>query len=56
MVVLNGADGVSDMLTKALSLGGTGLGPARQLMDSMRTEPEPANGEVARSVKDRLGR
>jgi uncharacterized membrane protein YqiK len=36
MVVFNGADGVSDMLTKALSLGGTGLGLARELMDTMR--------------------
>ncbi|MFI5609825.1 SPFH domain-containing protein [Amycolatopsis sp. NPDC051903] len=35
MVVLNGADGMSDMFTKALSLGGTGLGLARQLMDAM---------------------
>jgi uncharacterized membrane protein YqiK len=38
MVVLNGADGVSDMLTKALSMGGTGLGLARQLMDALRTD------------------
>jgi hypothetical protein len=36
MVVFNGAEGVSDMLTKALSLGGTGLGLARELMDTMR--------------------
>jgi uncharacterized membrane protein YqiK len=35
MVVLNGADGMSDMFAKALSLGGTGLGLARQLMDAM---------------------
>jgi uncharacterized membrane protein YqiK len=38
MIVLNGADGVSDMFAKALSLGGTGLGLARQLMDAMRPE------------------
>lgn len=42
MVVLNGADGVSDMFAKALSLGGTGLGLARQLMDAMR--PNDKNG------------
>jgi uncharacterized membrane protein YqiK len=36
MVVLNGADGISDMFAKALSLGGTGLGLARQLMDAMK--------------------
>jgi uncharacterized membrane protein YqiK len=39
MVVFNGADGISDMLTKALSMGGTGLGLARQLMDAMHTDP-----------------
>lgn len=39
MVVLNGADGVSDLFTKALSLGGTGLGLARQLMEAMQ-DPE----------------
>ena len=38
MVVFNGADGVSDLLTKALSMGGTGLGLARQLMDAMRAD------------------
>jgi len=31
MVVLNGADGVEDMLAKALTMGGTGLGLARNL-------------------------
>ena len=35
MVVLNGAQGVEDMLAKALTLGGTGLGVARQLLSSM---------------------
>ena len=42
MVVFNGADGVSDLLTKALSMGGTGLGLARQLMDAMRADGHPA--------------
>jgi uncharacterized membrane protein YqiK len=48
MVVFNGADGVADMLTKALSMGGTGLGLARQLMDAMRGSgaPTTANGKV----------
>ncbi|HET9141853.1 SPFH domain-containing protein [Actinophytocola sp.] len=45
MVVLNGADGVTDMFAKALTLGGTGLGLARQLMDAMKptesTQPKP---------------
>ncbi|MQY04974.1 flotillin family protein [Actinomadura macrotermitis] len=35
MVVLNGADGVEDMLAKALTLGGTGLGVARSLLAGM---------------------
>jgi flotillin len=50
MVVLNGADGVSDMFTKALSLGGTGLGLARQLMDAMKPAESPhpkGNGSVS---------
>ncbi|MEV6900127.1 SPFH domain-containing protein [Amycolatopsis sp. NPDC051372] len=42
MVVLNGADGMSDMFTKALSLGGTGLGLARQLMDAMGSPSKPS--------------
>ncbi|UGQ08915.1 flotillin family protein [Yinghuangia sp. ASG 101] len=35
MVLLNGADGMTDMFTKALTLGGTGLGLARQLLAAM---------------------
>ncbi len=35
MVVLNGADGMADMLAKTLTMGGTGLGLARQLLASM---------------------
>ncbi len=35
MVVLNGADGMSDLFAKALTMGGTGLGLARQLLSSM---------------------
>ncbi|GAA1893613.1 SPFH domain-containing protein [Streptantibioticus ferralitis] len=38
MVLLNGADGMSDMFAKALTMGGTGLGLARQLLASMNTE------------------
>ncbi|MER7171671.1 flotillin family protein [Streptomyces mesophilus] len=41
MVVLNGADGMSDLLAKALTMGGTGLGLARQLMSAMN-----GNGQV----------
>ena len=43
MVVLNGADGMSDLFAKALTLGGTGLGLARQLMDGMRDDTKPAD-------------
>jgi uncharacterized membrane protein YqiK len=39
MVVLNGADGVADLLTKALAMGGTGLGLARQLLGAMSQAP-----------------
>ncbi|MGW1405514.1 flotillin family protein [Streptomyces sp. NPDC002403] len=45
MVLLNGADGMSDMFAKALTMGGTGLGLARQLLATMsqgdRAEPAP---------------
>lgn len=39
MVLLNGADGMADMFAKALTMGGTGLGVARQLLASMGTAP-----------------
>ncbi|WP_369174300.1 flotillin domain-containing protein [Streptomyces sp. R28] len=35
MVLLNGADGMADVFGKALTMGGTGFGPARQLLASM---------------------
>ncbi len=46
MVVLNGADGMADLLTKALAMGGTGLGLARTLLASMGGDkPDvPSNG------------
>jgi len=43
MVVLNGAEGVEDMLAKALTLGGTGLGLARRLLANMNGP----NGQAA---------
>ena len=45
MVVLNGAEGVNDMLAKALTMGGTGLGLARNLLTSMKQEQGGADGE-----------
>ena len=54
MVVLNGADGVSDLLTKALAMGGTGLGIARQLLGAMGERPaaQGTNGAVAVAAAD----
>lgn len=45
MVLLNGADGMSDMFAKALTMGGTGLGLARQLLSSMGQDQ---NGQVGK--------
>ncbi|MFJ8360933.1 flotillin family protein [Streptomyces sp. NPDC093984] len=44
MVLLNGADGMADMFAKALTMGGTGLGLARQLLSSMNQNTAPAAG------------
>jgi hypothetical protein len=44
MVLLNGADGMSDMFAKALTMGGTGLGLARQLLASMNQDGATGNG------------
>lgn len=44
MVVLNGAEGVNDMLAKALTMGGTGLGLARQLLASMKDDASGSGG------------
>lgn len=41
MVLLNGADGMSDLFAKALTMGGTGLGLARQLLATMGTADGP---------------
>ncbi|MFI1969900.1 flotillin [Streptomyces cinnamoneus] len=47
MVLLNGADGVSDLFAKALTMGGTGLGLARQLLAAMGTADGPGAGTRA---------
>ncbi|MFF4213127.1 flotillin family protein [Streptomyces sp. NPDC001796] len=44
MVLLNGADGMADMFAKALTMGGTGLGLARQLLSSMNQNGTPPAG------------
>jgi uncharacterized membrane protein YqiK len=49
MVLLNGADGMADVFAKALTMGGTGLGLARQLLASMNQKGTPGttgNGPV----------
>ncbi|HEY8480712.1 MAG TPA: SPFH domain-containing protein, partial [Spirillospora sp.] len=51
LVVLNGAQGVEDMLAKALTLGGTGLGLARQLLGSINVQNGSAgNGSAPASA------
>ena len=52
MVVLNGAEGVNDMLAKALTMGGTGLGLARNLLASLKPE---ANGAAEADGGSRNG-
>ncbi|MFJ5303260.1 flotillin family protein [Streptomyces sp. NPDC088350] len=47
MVVLNGADGMAEMLAKALTMGGTGLGLARQLLATMNQNGQTPNGTSA---------
>ncbi|MYS44836.1 flotillin family protein, partial [Streptomyces sp. SID5998] len=44
MVLLNGADGMSELFAKALTMGGTGLGLARQLLSSMNQNGQAHNG------------
>ncbi|MCC9710884.1 flotillin family protein [Streptomyces sp. MNU76] len=46
MVLLNGADGMADMFAKALTMGGTGLGLARQLLASMNQNGVPSDGSA----------
>ncbi|GAA2850727.1 flotillin family protein [Streptosporangium fragile] len=59
MVVLNGAQGIEDMLAKALTLGGTGLGLARSLLNgaapgTVQTAQNgtPPNGTVQNATSD----
>ncbi|MFI5865192.1 SPFH domain-containing protein [Streptomyces sp. NPDC051546] len=42
MILLNGAEGMSEMFAKALTMGGTGLGLARQLLSTMSQPTPPA--------------
>jgi flotillin len=54
LVVLNGAEGMEDMLAKAMTMGGAGLGLAQKLMTTIRADRSetadapvvPPNGKV----------
>lgn len=57
LVVLKGAEGMEDLLGKALTMGGAGLGLARSLMSSIqgssadsRVEPAPVSGPANGTV------
>ncbi|WP_055590902.1 SPFH domain-containing protein [Peterkaempfera griseoplana] len=56
MVLLNGADGMSELFAKALTMGGTGLGLARQLLSAMNpagagsSQEQPGGAPVAQRV------
>jgi uncharacterized membrane protein YqiK len=54
MVLLNGADGVSDVFSKALTMGGTGLGLARQMLASMGDQAlrRSVPGQGGNTVRD----
>lgn len=43
LVVLNGAEGIEDMLGKALAMGGAGLGLAQNLIQSIKSHNPDAN-------------
>ncbi|GAA1077590.1 hypothetical protein GCM10009663_19280 [Kitasatospora arboriphila] len=47
MVLLNGAEGMGEMMAKALTMGGTGLGLARQLLAAMGQQQAPAEPVAA---------
>ena len=54
MILLNGAQGISDVLAQALSQGATGLALARNLLSGASKSSEPtgkdANGQVTKAV------
>lgn len=56
MVLLNGADGMADMFAKALTLGGTGLGLARQMLAAMNTDGTAVNGTAVNGAPEAAGK
>lgn len=51
LVVLNGAQGMEDMLAKALTMGGAGLGVATQLMQTIKGGNDTVSGAKTGEVK-----
>jgi uncharacterized membrane protein YqiK len=47
LVVLNGADGMEDLLGKALTMGGAGLGLAQRLIQTIRSDSAPTTRPAA---------
>jgi flotillin len=47
LVVLNGADGMEDLLGKALTMGGAGLGLAQRLIKTIRSDSAPTTQPAA---------
>lgn len=47
LVVLNGADGMEDLLGKALTMGGAGLGLAQRLIQTIRSDTAPTTQPAA---------
>jgi uncharacterized membrane protein YqiK len=47
LVVLNGADGMEDLLGKALTMGGAGLGLAQRLIQTIRSDSAPTTQPAA---------
>lgn len=56
MVLLNGADGMSEMFAKALTMGGTGLGLARQLLSTMSQGDGRSNGGTEAAPRSTVSR
>ena len=55
LVVLNGAEGMEDMLAKAMTMGGAGLGLAQKLMASIRADKPDYEGKSAKLPVPELG-
>jgi hypothetical protein len=53
LVVLNGADGMEDLLGKTLTMGGAGLGLAQKLIQSIRSDSTSASLPDAPAVAAR---